>query len=139
MATAGRILIMPKGAWNESVSYENLDLVSHNSRAWIAKKTSVGIEPSDANAEYWHDLFNDAFDITFHTEDKQNPHGVTCEQIGAADAEHTHSASDVGAAPADHTHTAVDVGASVITTGTEDLTPGVSALAAGTFHFVLDV
>jgi hypothetical protein len=82
MATAGRILIMPKGAWNESVSYENLDLVSHNSRAWIAKKTSVGIEPSDANAEYWHDFLGDMIGLEAHTSDKNNPHDVTAEQIG---------------------------------------------------------
>ena len=56
MASAGRILIMPKGAYDASVTYEMLDLVSHNGRAWIAKKTVTGVEPSDANSEYWHNL-----------------------------------------------------------------------------------
>ena len=56
MATAGRILIMPKGTWNAETTYENLDMVAHGGRAWLAKKTSVGIEPSDANAEFWHDF-----------------------------------------------------------------------------------
>lgn len=56
MATAGRILIMPKGTWNAKTTYENLDMVAHSGRAWLAKKASVGIEPSDASAEFWHDF-----------------------------------------------------------------------------------
>lgn len=58
MATAGRILIMPKGAYNELSTYEMLDLVKHNGTSWLAKKTVVGIEPSEANAEYWHKMFD---------------------------------------------------------------------------------
>ena len=57
MATAGRILIIPKGNWDATTTYEHLDLVTHDNRPWLAKKASVGIAPSDANAEYWHDLF----------------------------------------------------------------------------------
>ena len=73
-----------------------------------------------------------------HLEDKNNPHGVTAEQIGAAAANHTHtvgqisglptslpasdvypwakqpskptySASEVGAAPSSHSHPAGDI------------------------------
>jgi hypothetical protein len=58
MTSAGRILIMPKGNYDASVTYEMLDLVSYNGKSWLAKKTSVGIEPSDANSEYWQDMFN---------------------------------------------------------------------------------
>ena len=58
MATAGRILILPKGEWASGTTYEMLDLVYHNGTSWIAKKTSVGIEPSDATNEYWHLLLN---------------------------------------------------------------------------------
>lgn len=71
MATAGKILIMPKGAWDAEKTYEQLDAVSHNNRAWLAKKTSVGIEPSRANSEYWHDMLGietvdkEAFDEAF--------------------------------------------------------------------------
>ena len=57
MASAGRILIMPKGNYDSSATYEKLDMVRYNGTSWLAKKTSVGIEPSDANSEYWHDLF----------------------------------------------------------------------------------
>jgi hypothetical protein len=58
MTSAGRILIMPKGNYNDITTYEMLDLVNYNGKSWLAKKTSVGIEPSDANSEYWMDMFN---------------------------------------------------------------------------------
>jgi hypothetical protein len=54
MASAGRILIMPKGAYNEATTYEMLDMVYHNGISWLAKKTVVGIEPNEENSEYWH-------------------------------------------------------------------------------------
>ena len=75
MATAGRILIMPKGTWNAETTYENLDMVAHSGRAWLAKKVSVGIEPSDANAEFWHDFLG----MDVFTE--ENP--PTAAQVGA--------------------------------------------------------
>lgn len=58
MASAGRILILPKGNYDAETEYEMLDLVKHNGTSWLAKKTSVGIEPSEANAEYWQDMFD---------------------------------------------------------------------------------
>jgi hypothetical protein len=58
MASAGRILILPKGEWNSETEYEMLDLVSHNGTSWLAKKDVVGIEPSEANSEYWHSLMD---------------------------------------------------------------------------------
>ena len=56
MASAGRILILPKGEYNANTTYEMLDLVFYNETSWLAKKTVVGIEPSEANSEYWHKL-----------------------------------------------------------------------------------
>jgi outer membrane murein-binding lipoprotein Lpp len=53
MASAGRILIMPKGNWDANTEYEMLDLVFAKNTSWLAKKNSVGIEPSVENAEYW--------------------------------------------------------------------------------------
>ena len=53
MASAGRILIMPKGNYDSSVTYEMLDLVFNKGASWIAKKTVTGIEPSDASTEHW--------------------------------------------------------------------------------------
>ena len=62
MASAGRILIMPKGEWKAETEYEMLDLVTHNGASWLAKKNAKGIEPSEANAEYWHNFVD--FDKT---------------------------------------------------------------------------
>lgn len=70
MASAGRILIMPKGDYDANSTYENLDLVKHKGTSWLAKKTAKGIEPSEANAEYWQDVFepNIANNLTTTTE-----------------------------------------------------------------------
>lgn len=56
MTSAGRILIMPKGDWNAGTEYEMLDLVKHNGTSWLAKKTTKGIEPSNANNDDWHNF-----------------------------------------------------------------------------------
>ena len=56
MASAGRILIMPKGNYNAETQYEMLDLVGYANHAWICKKACKGIEPSTSNDEFWHDL-----------------------------------------------------------------------------------
>lgn len=58
MASAGRILIMPKGNYNAETEYQMLDLVISGGTSWLAKKPSVGIEPSKANEEYWQDMFD---------------------------------------------------------------------------------
>ena len=63
MASAGRILILPRGNYNAETEYEMLDLVFHNGTSWLAKKSVVGIEPSEANAEYWFKLC-DSFDAS---------------------------------------------------------------------------
>lgn len=63
MASAGRILIMPKGEWNAETKYEMLDLVFRNGKSWLATKISIGIEPSEANAEYWFKMCESA-DLT---------------------------------------------------------------------------
>ena len=58
MASAGRILIMPKGNYDSSATYEMLDMVYHNGKTWLAKKTTTGIEPNEANSEHWHNFIN---------------------------------------------------------------------------------
>ena len=57
MTTAGRILIMPKGDYDSTITYEMLDLVRHNGTSWLAKKESTGIEPTNSNSEYWQNMF----------------------------------------------------------------------------------
>lgn len=68
MASAGRILIMPKGAYNASATYEMLDMVNHNGSSWVAKKTVKGIEPATANTEHWQQMS----DLSFLDEKKQD-------------------------------------------------------------------
>lgn len=58
MTSAGRILIMPKGNYDPSVTYEMLDLVFYNGGSWLAKETAVGIEPSETNSKYWHNMLD---------------------------------------------------------------------------------
>lgn len=67
MTSAGRILIMPKGEYNPSATYEMLDLVYFNGTSWVAKKTTVGIEPNTDNGEYWQQMS----DFSFLDERKQ--------------------------------------------------------------------
>ncbi len=54
MASAGRILIIPRGTYDAASAYENLDLVFYNGNSWLCKKACTGVTPSDTNAEYWH-------------------------------------------------------------------------------------
>ena len=56
--SAGRVLIKACGLWKENETYFPLDLVNHNGLAWLAKRTVTGIEPSEDNSEYWHDMIN---------------------------------------------------------------------------------
>lgn len=63
MTSAGRILIMPKGNYDSSVTYEMLDLVFYDGASWVAKKTTVGITPSDASIEHWMKMC-DSVDLT---------------------------------------------------------------------------
>ena len=56
MASAGRILIMPKGNYDSGVTYEMLDMVYFDGASWVAKKTVVGIEPTDENSEHWQKM-----------------------------------------------------------------------------------
>lgn len=53
MADAGKIMIMPKGAYDASASYEVLDLVTHMGNVWVAKRNVTGVEPSEANSADW--------------------------------------------------------------------------------------
>ena len=58
MASAGRILIMPKGNYDAKNQYAILDLVTYNNAAWLARKATIGIEPSDDNHDAWQKLID---------------------------------------------------------------------------------
>lgn len=54
MANAGRVLILAKGAWSATTNYTQLDMVSYNSVAYLARQASVGVDPStDVQMNYW--------------------------------------------------------------------------------------
>lgn len=55
MVNAGRILIIPRGAWDNLTVYQMLDLITYDGIAYIAKQTSTGINPkTDPNKDaYW--------------------------------------------------------------------------------------
>lgn len=89
MINAGRILIVPKGDWNNLDSYEMLDLVTYSKTAYIARKASVGVNPqTDVQQEYWQP-FGTAVEIA--TTDKPGivmPDGttITISQTGLIEA-----------------------------------------------------
>lgn len=51
--SVGRILLIPKGDWNDIDTYEMLDWVRHNGASWICKNSCTGIEPLNENSENW--------------------------------------------------------------------------------------
>lgn len=54
MANAGRILILAKGAWESLTNYVQLDLVTRNGIAYIARRASVGVDPAlDVSYTNW--------------------------------------------------------------------------------------
>ena len=87
MTSAGRILIIPKGAYKEDETYEMLDLVSNGGTSWLAKKTVQGIEPNEDNAEYWHKMFDvpEAVDEAAGAVFDEKIKEVAPSDIGAAD------------------------------------------------------
>lgn len=56
MDRVGRILILPKGTWNNETEYEMLDFVYYKGTSWLAKKNSKGVAPADG--EYWQKVFD---------------------------------------------------------------------------------
>ena len=48
----GKIMVVPRGTYSESVTYERLDLVECEGSSYIAKKTVKGVKPSN-DGVYW--------------------------------------------------------------------------------------
>lgn len=88
MISAGRILLIPKGAYDNTETYTILDMVTENFSTYVAKKTVTGIAPSsDTTEEYWMRMtgdtvveqdVQDAFDYVFGT--------VTTEEVEGGDS-----------------------------------------------------
>ena len=47
-----RVLIIPKGQYDASVTYEPLDLVYYNNDSWVAKKKNKGVLPTEGGSWY---------------------------------------------------------------------------------------
>ena len=66
-ASAGRVLLIPKGDWNANTTYTGLDWVRHNGAAWVCKNTCTNIEPTYANTNYWQLISKDGDSVTADT------------------------------------------------------------------------
>ena len=55
-ASAGRVLLIPKGDYNASATYSALDVVVYNHDSYVAKKSTKGNLPT--NTTYWQPLTN---------------------------------------------------------------------------------
>ena len=63
-ASAGRVLLIPKGDWNANTTYTGLDWVRHNGAAWVCKNTCTNIEPTSENTNYWQLISKDGDSVT---------------------------------------------------------------------------
>ena len=151
MAIAGRVLLMPKGAYDASVTYEMLDMVSYDGVTWVARKASVGITPSADNAEYWFAM------VGVSSEDfeafKKDVLDSVNESIRESEASTNEKIKDVndslrgyvplaggemtGALKAVNPEAGAE-GVRNITAGTADLTAGTSPLATGSIYIVYE-
>ena len=78
MVNAGRILILAKGAWSATTNYMQLDLVSYNSIAYLARQASVGVNPAqDTQMSYWMPFGSAAGIATTSTPGLVMPDGTT--------------------------------------------------------------
>lgn len=54
---AGKVLLMSRGDYDASTTYEVLDWVRYNHKSWVCKETSTGNAPE--NGQYWQELATD--------------------------------------------------------------------------------
>ena len=66
-ASAGRVLLIPKGDWNSSTTYTGLDWVRHNGAAWVCKNTCTNVEPTENNTANWQMMARDGDGVTADT------------------------------------------------------------------------
>ena len=63
-ASAGRVLLIPKGDWNANTTYTGLDWVRHNGAASGSKNSCTNIEPTSENTNYWQLISKDGDSVT---------------------------------------------------------------------------
>lgn len=47
----GKVSLTPKGEWDSTTAYEQLDLVSYGGSSWVAKKSNTNVAPSES--DFW--------------------------------------------------------------------------------------
>ena len=100
-ASAGRVLLIPKGDWNAETTYTGLDWVRHNGAAWVCKNTCTGIEPTEENSANWQIMSRDGSQITVDAEiSDQSENPVQNKVIKAYVDEHTPEIADMTGATA---------------------------------------
>lgn len=68
MNDAGKVAFTPKGAYNNTVTYEYLDTVVYDGNSYAALKTTTGNTPTD-DSEYWKLLVRVGSSVPIATED----------------------------------------------------------------------
>lgn len=73
MADLGKVLIIPKGEYEETTNYSELDLVTYQGSSYLAKKPTLGHLPTDT--EYWqlnsYGFSGDATDLSYDNTETQ--------------------------------------------------------------------
>lgn len=60
-SSAGRVLMIPKGEYNSSTQYYQLDVVLYNGDSYVAKQNTIGNAPT--NTTYWQPMTTAAEDV----------------------------------------------------------------------------
>lgn len=61
-ASAGRVLIIPRGDYNSATTYNMLDMVYYGGKSYICKQTSTGNDPT--NTVYWQIMLDGASEFS---------------------------------------------------------------------------
>lgn len=79
---AGRVGLVPRGEWNNSYDYKKLDVVSHENKVYMARKSSLNVPPMGYTTEYWL-LLIDAYLKDMHgaTADANGAHGLVPQPL----------------------------------------------------------
>lgn len=59
----GTVAMVPKGEYDSTTYYEKLNTVIYNGSTYVAKKNSMGVDPTDTN--FWDLLAKAATDIVY--------------------------------------------------------------------------
>ena len=105
-ASAGRVLLIPKGDWNAETTYTNLDWVRHNGAAWVCKNTCTNVEPTEENSDNWQMMSRDGTEITVDAEiSDQSENPVQNKVIKKYVDDHSTDVADMTGATADQNGT----------------------------------